>query len=534
MFRTALRQLTRIGAASWLPNRLRSSRAHDENRYGDPLDVAPEANLPVVPRDRRIAMLQLVSAALRESGVDFRTQITESNAYCAISSSDLESVCLVLKQMANTLGSQRVHFWFGSGMDYDQDIDAASLEPTLFSACDSFVIGVPFECHSFRVSRNGGAEILILDQHGSRRVARRKRAAVVDWTSQFKHADVSSKSPSGRPGTITAKHHALANEPIDVVYTWVDADDPAWAESMREWASRQDTVLESAGNMQRYAGRDELRYSLRSLWLYAPFVRRIFLVTAGQSPDWLEQNNDKIQLVRHEDIFPDPDCLPTFNSHAIESCLHRIPGLAENFVYFNDDVMLNKETTISSFFTRMGLGKSRFSQTASVPTSQPDATGTPTDWATYCSAELVEQDFGIRFERKLKHVPMAMKRSVLSEIEARYAEPIARTRRARFRAETDIATTNALAHFYGISIGKAVEWEHVPGEYCYVDTGRGDFESKLAEVPAIDPLFVCLNATRHADVAPDRQEDILGTYFETNYPLRSPFEKSIEIAKDDR
>jgi len=522
VFRNALRQLTRLGAASWLPKSLHSERAAGDSG----------AKLPVVPRDRRIAMLQSVTAALHEGGVDCRIQITESNAYCAVNSDDLEAVCHALNQMAQAFDMQSVRAWFGSGMDYDQCSDAASLQSAEVEASESLVVGVPFERKSFRVARNGGAEILILDQQGDRRIARRKRAAIVDWTSRFESADDARELQSGPHESVTTRRHALENEPIDVVYTWVDSDDPAWAKSMHEWASRQDGVLESAGNVQRYACRDELRYSLRSIFLYAPFVRHIFLVTAGHVPGWLDAGNDKIRVIRHNDIFPDSDCLPTFNSHAIESCLHRIPDLAENFVYFNDDVMLNKETTISSFFTRMGMIKSRFSQTASVPASKPDATSTPTDWATYRAAELIERDFGIRFDRKLKHVPMAMKRSLLSAMEARYAEPIAATRRARFRSDTDIATTSSLAHFYGISVGKAVEWEHVPSEYCYVDTGRADFESKLGEVSEIDPAFICLNATRHSDVPMEKQEHILNAFLNSRYPMTSPFEKSFERAKD--
>ena len=79
-----------------------------------------------------------------------------------------------------------------------------------------------------------------------------------------------------------------------------------------------------------------------------------------------------------------------------------------------------------------------------------------------------------------------------------------------------------------------MEWAHIPGEYCYVDTGRGDFESKLGEVPAINPVFVCLNTTRHSDVPMDHQEQVLSAFFKARYPLTSPFEKSFECSKDEQ
>jgi hypothetical protein len=258
--------------------------------------------------------------------------------------------------------------------------------------------------------------------------------------------------------------------------------------------------------------------------MYAPFVRNVYLVTAGHYPRWLKRDHENIRVITHETIFPDPDDLPTFNSHAIECCLHRIPELSENFIYFNDDVFLHRETSPSTFFTRMGLIKTRFSTTAFVPDTRPDLTSTPTDWSSYSAAELIGRDYGIRFDRKLQHTPMAMKRSVLYEIEERYADLIEKTRAARFRSPEDLAVTGSLAHYYGICTGRAVDWEYVPGEYIYVDTGRADFEARLADMVESDATFVCLNATRHAEIPLDKQCRILTDYLKDRYPVPSPYE----------
>ena len=141
---------------------------------------------------------------------------------------------------------------------------------------------------------------------------------------------------------------------IDVVYTWVDGSDPEWQASLID-------QLEQAGlppviSKRRFRSRDELRYSLRSLYSFAPWINHIYIVTCGQRPKWLK-DNPKISFVHHKDIFLNPSHLPTFNSMAIECHLHRIPGLQERFLYFNDDVFLGKESLPDDFFSTEGKMK---------------------------------------------------------------------------------------------------------------------------------------------------------------------------------
>ena len=142
---------------------------------------------------------------------------------------------------------------------------------------------------------------------------------------------------------------------IDVVYTWVDGSDPRWLADFDEWSRREgrdqgDRDLIAA----RYRDNDELRHSLRSLWFGCDWVRRIFIVTADQVPAWLDTDHERIEVVAHRDILPE-SCLPTFNSHAIEAALHRIEGLSEHFVYFNDDVFVGRPLRPEHFFTSSGL-----------------------------------------------------------------------------------------------------------------------------------------------------------------------------------
>ena len=122
---------------------------------------------------------------------------------------------------------------------------------------------------------------------------------------------------------------------VDAVYTWVNHLDKGW-QSLWSQEFSSETL-----DLDRYASNDEIRYSLRSLYKYAPWLRKIHIVSNCARPEWLAFH-PKINWVEHADIFPDQSSLPTFNSHAIESCLHKIPELAENFIYMNDDFMLNQ------------------------------------------------------------------------------------------------------------------------------------------------------------------------------------------------
>ena len=90
---------------------------------------------------------------------------------------------------------------------------------------------------------------------------------------------------------------------------------------------------------------------MRSLWMFAPWVRHVYLLTNGQLPSWLQLDNDRLTIVQHSDVFPNSSHLPTFSSPAIESHLHRIAGLSEHFLYFNDDILLGRPIWPEDFYS---------------------------------------------------------------------------------------------------------------------------------------------------------------------------------------
>ncbi|MFV0521983.1 MAG: stealth family protein [Mangrovibacterium sp.] len=140
---------------------------------------------------------------------------------------------------------------------------------------------------------------------------------------------------------------------IDLVYLWVDGDDPQWLEKHNAFIGNVDEKS-SINCKGRYIDNDELKFSLRSIEKYAPWIRKIFIVTDNQTPEWLDTTHSKVKIIDHKEILPS-ESLPCFNSVLLEHFLHRIPGLSEHFIFANDDMLINKPVSPEMFFTDEGL-----------------------------------------------------------------------------------------------------------------------------------------------------------------------------------
>ena len=138
--------------------------------------------------------------------------------------------------------------------------------------------------------------------------------------------------------------------PIDLVYMWVDDGDEEWRSKRDLYRpTEQRSTTADATSAARWRNNDELRYSLRSVEMFAPWVNHIYIVTDNQRPAWLVADHPKVTIVDHRDIIP-AEALPTFNSTAIEACLHRIEGLSEHFIFGNDDMLLSAPVSPGDFF----------------------------------------------------------------------------------------------------------------------------------------------------------------------------------------
>lgn len=136
--------------------------------------------------------------------------------------------------------------------------------------------------------------------------------------------------------------------PIDFVVTWLDSSDPNWQKDYMHY--KQEGPLGDFSD-SRFRDWGLFKFWFRSVETYAPWVNKIFLVTNGKIPDWINENHPKLVLVKHSDYIPEK-FLPTFNSCTIELHLNKIKGLSEHFVYFNDDCFVNSPVSPEYYFKK--------------------------------------------------------------------------------------------------------------------------------------------------------------------------------------
>ena len=132
---------------------------------------------------------------------------------------------------------------------------------------------------------------------------------------------------------------------IDFVLPWVDGTDPEWITQRNAYSQN----VKEGNQEERFRNWDQLRYWFRGVEKHAPWVNRIHFITCGHLPPWLNVDHPKLHIVRHEDYIP-KEWLPTFSSHTIELNMHRIEGLSEQFVYFNDDFFIIDDVKPTDFF----------------------------------------------------------------------------------------------------------------------------------------------------------------------------------------
>lgn len=337
---------------------------------------------------------------------------------------------------------------------------------------------------------------------------------------------------------------------IDFVLTWVDGSDPAWLAEKRRFEGEEAGKSADANvhGVWRYRDMGLLRYWFRGVESFAPWVRKVFFVTCGQKPDWLDETHPKLRLVNHRDYIPEA-YLPTFHSDTIELNLHRIPDLSETFVLFNDDMFLLRPGAPRDFF-RGGL-----------PVLPCDL-GIPT-WLRHSRASRVVVNnhctlnhsldlnrlawrnvgkyadvFSLGVSRAVKnllslavnrtvfqgcigHLALPHLKSTLAAAWEKWPDILDRTSRARFRGDNDV-------NQWLLSSWELVEGKFHPanekrmGFACGVrdaDLGRICGAIKRQEKPQI-----CMNDSE--DVAdPERCFAALADAFQTILPEKSAFEK---------
>ncbi len=134
---------------------------------------------------------------------------------------------------------------------------------------------------------------------------------------------------------------------VDIVVLWVDGNDIEWLTEKARYENK--TVADYSNGANRFRDWGLMKYWFRSIEAYAPWARKIHFVTWGHLPPFLDTSCEKLHIVKHTDYMPEGS-LPTYSSRALELNLHRIEGLAERFIFLNDDMFLGKPLEKSDFF----------------------------------------------------------------------------------------------------------------------------------------------------------------------------------------
>lgn len=308
---------------------------------------------------------------------------------------------------------------------------------------------------------------------------------------------------------------------IDLVYLWVDGSDPIWLAKRNQYIGKPTEGLDT-NCVGRYANNDELKYSLRSIEMYAPWIRRIFIVTDGQVPAWLDTDNPKIHIVDHKEIMP-AEILPCFNSVVIEHHLHNIPDLSEYFIYANDDMLLAKSTTPETFFGVDGLPILRISWRAFKKLSIWFKTHIKHKQLTYYkqtihnAALLIEQKYGIYYSSRLHHNMTSYLKSNYQHTRELFNDAISPTLINRVRMPNDIQRN--LYSYVLLAEHKAhKQYSNDNISFCIQIHDHRLYE----RFKKYKPTFLCINDTQYAN---DDDRRLAREFLEQQFPKKSAFEK---------
>jgi hypothetical protein len=311
---------------------------------------------------------------------------------------------------------------------------------------------------------------------------------------------------------------------IDMVFSWVDGSD---VEFLRERARRMQTYVVGEGDDSeaRYRQIDELKFALRSVHLFAPWVRRIFICTDSRPPAWLAKH-PKVTIVRAEEMFADASVLPTYNSHAIESQLHRIPGIAEHVLYSNDDMFFGRPLSPDLFFSPGGITKFVEAGTR-IGLGESDPSRSGFENAARVNRRLLHDRFGKVTTRHLEHCAAPLRMSVMAELEREFPEEFRRTAASRFRSATDISVTNSLYHYYALLTGRAVVQTDAKVKYIETTLKRA-LPAMRRLLKRRDMDMFCLNDGSFPEISVEERTEAVIDFLERYFPFPAPWEKTTD------
>lgn len=309
---------------------------------------------------------------------------------------------------------------------------------------------------------------------------------------------------------------------VDLVYLWVDGNDLAWQAKRNALigAAEESSSVNCKG---RYANNDELKFSLRSIEQHAPWIRKIFIVTDNQTPDWLDTSNPRVEIVDHSTILS-PESLPCFNSCVIEHHLWKIPGLAEHFLYANDDMLLGREVKVQDFFTSEGMPIVRLTRKPFRKLRwffRENVLRKPLrnySKKIALAARLVEERFGVYFTGMPHHNIDAYLKSDLRHV----AEEVLREEflsNSRHKKRSDDDVQRVAFSYIALAERRALLRYVTCKESMIVRIHKSKDYAKFLKHR---PTFFCMNDSEYAN---SQHRTTARAFLEKIFPQKSPFER---------
>ena len=303
----------------------------------------------------------------------------------------------------------------------------------------------------------------------------------------------------------------MSDYPIDAVIAWVDGEDPVHKAKRRKYGKWAELDNDEVGGDIRFTSVGEIRFCVASLLRFAPFLRKIFIVTDSQNPGldgfldkYFPDRGTEVVIVDHKDIYAGYEsCMPVFNSLSIETMLWRIPDLSEHYIYLNDDFLIVSPVTEEDFFQN---GKAIcYADPFSVPLARILRAVKPRKKghkifgfkdSMLNAADVAGQKWTFPY---IGHIPLAMKRTLQEKFYQANPELFIRNMSPRFR-EPHQFNPQALYYILGLKSGDCVLRPRKGVDlYLKPKDSPGYVAGKLASFDrSPKALFCCFNSLDYA------------------------------------
>ena len=349
-----------------------------------------------------------------------------------------------------------------------------------------------------------------------------------------------------KDGHIALKHIKMSKtykrgenlEKIDFVITWVNGNDKNWAIQKAKYTGEDINRIIDNDNA-RYRDWELLKYWFRAVETNAPWVNKIYFVTCGQIPEWLNTENEKLVIMNH-DMFIDGEYLPTFNSCAIEVNFNKIPGVSEQFVYFNDDMFINKPVKETDFF------KNRI-PVDSVILNPIQASPNATLGIRYKCMSVINSHFKFKDLKRsnlfsLKngkylyknltlsiypfnpgimstHLPSSLLKSTFDTVWKQEEALLKEVSSHKLRQDNDVSQW--LFQYWQIASNNVIVRKNSDGKYYDIES---DLTNILDDVKRAKHKIICINDSEKVTDYENKRKKILEV-FEKRYTFKSSFEK---------